>query len=298
MRKILKLLGAGALFAALSMVPASAQPTQATPSAQTPEAQVRSYLGAAAPVHQTRGYRPAAGVSDLIVPLRLEGAYLWPVTLRAGVNYRVFGVCDDDCTDVDMEIYGADGNLADRDIALNDTPFVQVTPRQSGRYYVRVWLANCTTEPCTVGARLVQGGQPEERQASEPTESNGGGYEQVVASELDDSGAPHIAAGYAVTGPDVVVPVRVQGEGHRETVRLQAGRPYIFQGACDQDCTDVDMELLDARGTSLVSDVATDDRPVLRYTPQRAGDYTVRLWVAQCSVEPCYVGLRSYARNR
>jgi hypothetical protein len=81
-------------------------------------------------------------------------------------------------------------------------------------------------------------------------------------------------------------------------VRLTAGRSYIFQGACDQDCTDVDLELLDARNTSLVSDVATDDRPVLRYTAPRTADYTVRVWVAQCTVEPCYVGLRSYARNR
>jgi hypothetical protein len=289
MRKVLKFLGAGAMAAALSMVSASAQDF---------ESQVRTYLDASAPTHASRGYSRVSGINDVVVPLTIEGAYLFPVNLRAGVNYRAFGVCDDDCTDVDMEVYGADGQLVDRDIALDDTPFVQITPTQTGRAYVRIWLANCTTEPCYVAARVVGGGNPEERQAALPAEPAEGGYEQVVTGELDAAGAAHLTAGFSPLGDDVIAPVRLQSEGHRQTIRLQSGRPYIFQGSCDQDCSNVDMELLDARGQSVVSDVALDDRPVLRYTPTRTGDYSVRVWLASCSVEPCYIGLRSYGRTR
>jgi hypothetical protein len=37
-------------------------------------------------------------------------------------------------------------------------PYVQITPPQSGRYYVRIWLYACSNQPCYIGARVVEGG--------------------------------------------------------------------------------------------------------------------------------------------
>lgn len=293
MRGLLQAMSACALFAALSLGSASAQ--------ETAEQQVRTYLEASAPTHAARGYRVERGTSDLVAPLRLEGGYVWAVTLRQGVNYRVFGVCDNDCTDLDMEVYGHDGQLVDRDIALDDVPFVQITPTRTGRHYVRIWLANCSSEPCYVAARVVSGGQPEERDAGAlpfaEDDLSGDQWRQVVRAELDSTGQAHRAAGYAVMGEDAINPVMLQSEGHREVYRLRAGRSYLFQGACDQDCSDVDLELLDPRGELIERDVLVNDRPVARVTPAATGDYTVRIWLAQCSVEPCYVGVRAYERG-
>jgi len=126
-------------------------------------AQVRTYLDNGAAPHRALGFAPDLGTPDIVVPLTLDHPYLWSVYMRAGETYRVYGACDDDCSDLDMEIYGPDGTLADRDTTRNDTPYVQITPAHAGRVYVRIWLYACGAEPCYVAARVLQGGRAEER---------------------------------------------------------------------------------------------------------------------------------------
>lgn len=155
MRGLVQALGAGLALAALA---GGAQ-------AQDYAAQARAYLEYGMEVHEAAGYARERTIPDLATPLRLDRPFLWSVYLREGVNYRVYGACDDDCSDLDMEIYSADGNLVERDVARDDTPFVQVTPLQTGRHYVRLWLYACDAEPCYVAARVVSGGEPIAREA-------------------------------------------------------------------------------------------------------------------------------------
>ncbi|MGE0595825.1 MAG: hypothetical protein AB7P07_05645, partial [Hyphomonadaceae bacterium] len=216
------------------------------------EGQVRAYLDGGMAVHEALGYGAQRNVPDLVVPLMLEAGHLWAVNLRRGVNYRIYGACDDDCTDLDMEIYGNDGVLVDRDIALDDTPYVQITPVRSGPHYVRLWVYSCAAEPCYSGARVVSGGTPVERAVSEPIAAPGTGapddFISVVRAELADAGAAHQAAGYTPFGQEAITAVTLDSQGHAERFTLEAGRSYLFQGACDQDCTDVDMEIRDSSG--------------------------------------------------
>lgn len=125
--------------------------------------QVRGYLEHGLQPHAALGYTPVAAVPDLVEPLELDHPFLWPIDLSVGVNYRVYAACDSDCTDLDMEIYGADGRLIERDAASDDTPYVQLTPARAGRYYVRLWLYECSAEPCWIAARVVSGGRPAAR---------------------------------------------------------------------------------------------------------------------------------------
>jgi hypothetical protein len=129
------------------------------------ERQVRGYLENGMGAHASLGYRRDQSNADILVPLELESPYLWSVYLREGVNYRVYGACDNDCSDLDMEIYSTDGRLADRDVATDDAPYVQITPARSGRAYVRIWLYACSAEPCYMAARVVEGGTPSPRLA-------------------------------------------------------------------------------------------------------------------------------------
>ena len=255
------------------------------------EQQARTYLDAGMAAHEANGYQRQRGIPDLVLPLTIEGPHLWEVQLRANTNYRVYGACDNDCSDLDMEIYGSDGALVDRDVATDDTPYVQITPTSSGRYYVRTWVYACASEPCYSAFRVVSGGTPTERAPAAETD-----YSGVVRSELEAAGAQHIAAGYAQFGDDVIEAIPLQGDGYRQTVSLEARHAYVFQGACDQDCSDVDMEILDPAGAQVAQDVAVDDRPVVAVTPAANGDYTIRIWLAQCSVEPCFVGIRGFSR--
>lgn len=140
---------------ALVLVGASAQ-AQPTPPADDYRAQVRTYLGDQATKHVRDGFRAETAIQDMIIPLRLEGGALWPINLRAGVTYRVFAVCDNDCSDVDLEMYDAAGAYVGRDVAVNDTPYVEITPTANGAHYARVWLAACESEPCYVGVRVYR----------------------------------------------------------------------------------------------------------------------------------------------
>jgi hypothetical protein len=290
MKTWMKALGAGLMAAALSATGASAQDASA---------QARTYLDNGLSRHSELGYSADRTLPDLVQSLRLDSAFLWPIYLRSGVNYRIYGACDNDCQDMDMELYDARGMLADRDIGTDDTPYVQYTPTETGRHYVRMWVYQCNAEPCFVAARVVSGGTPRVREeVSVDTALEGGeDYESVVRSELESAGEAHIQEGYVLFNGDVIMPTPI-GDGHREVVRLEANRSYRFQGACDQDCSDVDMEILDPSGRQVAEDIAGDDRPVVNVRPTRAGDYTVRIWLATCTVEPCYVGLRGYSRAR
>jgi hypothetical protein len=158
MRGFLKALGAG-----LAVVIASANATAQDAGA---ERQVRAYLEHGLARHAALGYAADPTVPDVVTPLRLDHPYLWPVYLVAGQSYRIYGACDDGCADLDMEIYAADGQLADRDTAGDDTPYVQITPARSARAYVRIWLYACRAEPCYVAARVTTGGTPAPREGA------------------------------------------------------------------------------------------------------------------------------------
>lgn len=128
--------------------------------------QVLGYLEHDLARHAAQGYAVERTVPDLVAPLELDRPYLWSVYLIEGVTYRVYAACDVDCADLDMEIYGADGTFVERDAARDDTPYVQLTPARTGRHYVRLWLYECSAEPCFVAARVVSGGRPAERAAA------------------------------------------------------------------------------------------------------------------------------------
>jgi hypothetical protein len=264
-------------------------------------AQVRSYLENGMGAHRGIGYVRDIGNPDVIVPLRLDHPFLWPVYLTRGVTYRAYGACDDACSDLDLEIYDAAGNLADRDTARNDTPYVQITPTQTGRAYVRAWLYACSHEPCTVGLRLVSGGASAPRAGETVNESDLAhsqeeANERAVAAQLEAQGVAHEQAGYRQSGDDRFEQLALNDEGHSWTLHLEAGVTYLFQAACDQQCNNADMEIRNAFNERIASDINGDAIPVVTITPPRAADYTLRIWLRHCSHEPCTVGFRTYRR--
>lgn len=127
--------------------------------AQDGAARVRAYLEYGMAVHEDAGYVRDRTHADFAAAVSLDRPHVWSVYLREGVSYRVYGACDDNCSDLDMEIYGADGALAARDVARNDTPFVEITAAATGRHHVRLWLYDCAAETCHVAARVMKADQ-------------------------------------------------------------------------------------------------------------------------------------------
>ncbi|MES1156582.1 MAG: hypothetical protein ABUL73_02275 [Alphaproteobacteria bacterium] len=120
--------------------------------------QVRGYLSSEATKHTDEGFRADPTNPDFVHALSLESAVVWPITLRHGVTYRVFAVCDNNCSDVDLDLYDSSGAFVGSDTSTTDKPFVEITPTADGTAYARIWLADCQNEPCTIGARVYRKG--------------------------------------------------------------------------------------------------------------------------------------------
>lgn len=81
------------------------------------------------------------------------------------------------------------------------------------------------------------------------------------------------------------------GEGKVDSwsLNFEKGMSYRIVGACDKDCADLDIEVLD--GSDVVTrDVLDDDAPVVSFSPKASGTLRVKVTMAKCSDEPCFFG--------
>jgi hypothetical protein len=84
------------------------------------------------------------------------------------------------------------------------------------------------------------------------------------------------------------------GTDHRQLVNLTANTGYTFIGACDGDCTNFDIELIDmSTGGVVASDMLPDDFPVVNFTPNANGQFMIRSIMQTCTVAPCFSGTRA-----
>jgi hypothetical protein len=122
------------------------------------------------------------------------------------------------------------------------------------------------------------------------TGSSGGGYnryEQQIQVQLDQ----HRSALRGYRMDDQFIGTMNHGGSYRLNATAQRGQEIVITGACDQDCSDLDLIIYDDRGRELDRDVLVDDFPVLRLRAPYSGDYEVEVVMYQCSVNPCYFGV-------
>jgi len=114
---------------------------------------VNQLLASANRLARAQGYTQAASrpASGALNDDRAEDVGL---TLNAGRQYLLVGVCDADCSDMDLRLSSPAGNLVAQDVATDDTPILQFTAPATGNYRVRVIMATCTTNPCYYGVAL------------------------------------------------------------------------------------------------------------------------------------------------
>ena len=75
------------------------------------------------------------------------------------------------------------------------------------------------------------------------------------------------------------------------TLRFQEGSTYAVVGACDADCSDLDLRLYDEDGNLIDSDMNPDDRPIVAVQPAWTGGFRVRVIMASCHSPPCRYGV-------
>jgi hypothetical protein len=75
----------------------------------------------------------------------------WTVRLNAGTEYRIVGVCDNDCSDIDLKLFNPAGTMVDEDIETDDVPVLSITPPATREYTIRAIMATCSVNPCRFG---------------------------------------------------------------------------------------------------------------------------------------------------
>ena len=92
-----------------------------------------------------------------------DNEYLWlnedetqtiEVRLTAGTPYQIWGVCDGDCSDLDMELQDLAGKQIDEDILEDAQPLIDETVTKSGTYRLIIKMYECSVEPCLVGVNF------------------------------------------------------------------------------------------------------------------------------------------------
>ena len=156
---------------------AQAPSTQTAPVGPVQQAQINAeqrtqFLGRVAQyldmaTNQLGGGSSAApGFTDETAAMQPGTDHRWNVELVGGTSYRIVGACDDDCTNLDLELIDATtGGVVASDMLADpqsprraDFPVVDFTPQNNGRYIVRLLMQTCTTAPCFAGARVLTGG--------------------------------------------------------------------------------------------------------------------------------------------
>ena len=114
--------------------------------------QVRNYLNRAASNVMQHGYtvdrEPVTG------SLNSGNRESMMINLTGGTRYAIVGVCDNDCSDVDLRIWDPSGTKLAEDILTDDTPVLEFTATVTGQYRVSVEMATCSTNPCYWGFQV------------------------------------------------------------------------------------------------------------------------------------------------
>ncbi len=130
-----------------------------------------------------------------------------------------------------------------------------------------------------------------------PASSSSGGtdrFRAYIDTALTTRAGYHLKNnGYSRVDGVTKVGLLKDGEYTNLDVTLVVGREYRLVGVCDQDCGDLDMKLYNKNGTLVASDTSTDDIPLVDVSPVSAGDYTLKLSMADCtnSRSGCYYGV-------
>jgi len=120
-------------------------------------------------------------------------------------------------------------------------------------------------------------------------------YQQQVAAKLARHGSTVLRQGFHVDRPMLTGTLNADAD-ESTMITLEAGTRYVITASCDDDCTDMDLQLYAADDTKLAEDVDTDPFPVLDVTPTATAQYRLRVMMLGCGASPCYYGVQIFAK--
>jgi hypothetical protein len=92
------------------------------------------------------------GYSQIVGPLSgslsSSRAAQLPLTLRAGQQIRIVGVCDENCDDLDLRVLDPAGRIVALDTRGNDHPVVDIRGAMYGQHTIEVGMIDCRAPRC------------------------------------------------------------------------------------------------------------------------------------------------------
>ena len=125
--------------------------------------------------------------------------------------------------------------------------------------------------------------------------AQGNQYQQQIQNQINQASTLVKSQGY---NPDRTPMMGSLNDDAEESVmiNLNAGMHYAMVGVCDNDCTDVDLQLFGGDSTKLAEDVDTDDKPVLQFVAPYTGQYRMKVLMPSCNQNPCYYGVQVFMK--
>ena len=123
----------------------------------------------------------------------------------------------------------------------------------------------------------------------------GDAWDEQCREQLSLAGAALASQGYELTHQLYTGKL---DSGAKKTlgIALEKGRQYALVGVCDEDCKDLDLVLLDLDDEEVDSDVELDEFPMVEVEVTDAGDFKVKVLMADCRNDPCSYGIGVFAK--
>lgn len=134
-----------AAFAALAILAGAPAAAQVPPQFQR---ELQQRLAEAGRTMSDGGYMKAAG--PFAGGLATQQFRRYPLTLRAGQDYRVIAICDSRCGDIDLRLYDPNGTQVAENTLNDNVPTLAIRPATTGPYTIEIDMYQCraTPDPC------------------------------------------------------------------------------------------------------------------------------------------------------
>jgi hypothetical protein len=144
-RPVIRSLAAAAVIGILAAGPAAGQ---AAVYRNTLDRQ----MATATEHYQGQGFSLAGGPYYGSTAVGERQRFAFPV--QVGFEYVFYGVCDQDCTDVDMRLFNAaEANLG-QDVLTDDRPAIPFAATASGIVFIETAMATCSTATCFTSVQV------------------------------------------------------------------------------------------------------------------------------------------------
>lgn len=130
---------AACIAAVVAAVPATAQDASY-------RAQLDQQLQKSRDLFRGQGYSIAAGPFTGALQPGAKERFTLPV--EQGVSYKILGICDNDCSNVDLRVLNMNGQNIGEDITPDDIPIVELQPTGTGTVQLEATMVTCSQAPC------------------------------------------------------------------------------------------------------------------------------------------------------